>query len=496
MSNPVVRAVLSAVVATVAASCAVGPDFRPPTAPSPAAWSSPLQGGLVAAGVEAEAAWWTRFGDAKLDALIERAVAGNLDVKQAAGRLAAARAMRRGTLAAFFPDLNFGADYAHRQASAATGSVPNFTSSRDFDDYSVGFDSSWEIDLFGGLRRATEKAGAEMEAADADLADAMVTVLAEVARNYVQMRSMQARVAIAEGNAASQLETLDLVRWRFDAGLAGALDVEQATYNREETRSRVPALEVELAASRHRVAVLLGLEAGALDAELAAPAPLPVVPSQVGVGVPADLLRRRPDIVAAEKRLAAATAAVGVATADLYPKLTLSGTFAVSASEFTSLDAVAARAYSIGPSLRWNLFDAGRLRSVVNMRSAEVDAALAAWESAVLAAGEEVENALVGCVREQQRRERLEEARAAARRALGLARLQYENGLVDFQVVLEAQRSVFVFEESLADSEAKVLTNFVSLYKALGGGWESVRCSDGGCATKAAEEVTSAAGVR
>lgn len=483
MSERAVR-LFSVLLAMTATACSVGPDFRPPDATLPPAWASPLQAGLEAL-PEMDARWWEQFHDPKLEDLLSRAVAGNTDVAEALARIRAARAVRGGALAGFFPQLDSVDEYSRRQVSGATGSLPVLSSSREFDNWGAGFDSTWEIDVFGGQRRAYEKASAEVDAAGADLHAALVSVLGEVARNYVEMRSLQARIAIAQQNAASQLETLDLVRWRHDAGLAGALDVEQATYNRDETRSRVPALEIQLAAARHRIAVLLGLEAGALDTELAEARPLPPVPASLSVGIPADLLRRRPDVVAAEKRLAAATAAIGVATADLYPKLSLSGSFSVSASDITSLDAVAARGFSIGPTLRWNLFDAGRLRSVVNVRSAEADAAVAAWESTVLTASEEVENALVGFVREQQRRELLASARDAAKRALGLARLQYENGLVDFQRVLEAQRSVFVYEESLAVCEASVRTNAVAIYKALGGGWQDVRCGDSACAAPA-----------
>lgn len=480
------RKLVPALLALFAASCSVGPDFRPPAGRMPEQWASPLQAGLDASSADPERAWWKQFHDPKLDDLVQRAVAGNTDVAEAVARVRAARALRSGSVAGFFPKLDTSAEYSRLQISGATGSQPVLASSREFDNYSVGFDSTWEIDVFGGQRRSLEKTSAELEAAGADLHAALVSVLGEVARNYMEMRSLQARVAIAEQNAASQLQTLDLVRWRFDAGLAGALDVEQASYNRDETRSRVPALAIQLAAARHRLAVLLGLEAGALDAELAAAAPLPAVPASVSVGIPAELLRRRPDVVAAEERLAAATAAIGVATADLYPKLSLSGSFSVSASDIANLDAVAAHGFNVGPTLRWNLFDAGRLRSIVNVRSAEAEAALAAWQTTVLTAGEEVENALVAFVRERERRDRLADAREAARRALDLARLQYENGLVDFQRVLEGQRSVFVFEESLAASEASVRTNVVALYKALGGGWQDVACGDAGCSVASA----------
>src|SRR5207253_2464397 len=196
-----------------------------------------------------------------------------------------------------------------------------------------------------------------------------------------------ARVAVAVDNAKSQEQTLQIVQWRFQAGLTGALDVEQATYNLAQTRSRIPALEIDLAAARNRIAVLIGSSAGSLDAELAQRKPVPSPVSAVAVGVPVDLLRRRPDVAAAERRLASATAAIGVATADLYPKLTLSGTFSVAATDIAALDSSAARGFSIGPQLRWNLFDAGRLRSVVKQRSAEADAALADWQAAVLQAG-------------------------------------------------------------------------------------------------------------
>jgi NodT family efflux transporter outer membrane factor (OMF) lipoprotein len=308
-----------------------------------------------------------------------------------------------------------------------------------------------------------------------------VSVLAELASNYVEVRSLQARLAIAEDNARSQSDTLDLARWRYEAGLVGALDVEQATYNLAQTRARIPDLQTFLAAAANRVAVLLGTPAGSVDAELARREPVPAPPRDVAIGLPTDLLRRRPDVVAAERRLAAATAAIGVATAELYPKLSLSGSFEISATDIARLDTAAARGFAVGPTVRWNIFAGGRLRALVAQRSAEADAALAAWESAVLAAYEEAQNALVAFAQEQRRLERLAEARTAARKAQELARMQYESGVLDFQRVLEAERATLTFEESFAISQAAVTSNLVAIYKALGGGWEMAACDDDRC---------------
>jgi NodT family efflux transporter outer membrane factor (OMF) lipoprotein len=468
---------VAAVVSLLCSSCLVGPDYKPPDASLPPGWPAPVGGGL-AAEAYAPDGWWKNLGDPLLDDLVERAVASNRDVTRAVAQVRAARAARSGAVAALFPTLDASVEYKRRRPSASTVSPD---AKREFNDYAAGFDSSWEVDLFGGLRRSSEQAAADLEAAGADLDDVLVSVLAELARNYVEYRSLQARITIAEDNARSQGETLDLATWRYQAGLAGALDVDQAEYNLAETRSRIPALETQRVAAANRMAVLLGLPAGSLDAELARPAPVPTPPASVAVGVPTDLLRRRPDVAAAERRLAAATAAIGAAKADLYPKLSLSGTFGVSATDFARLDSGAARGYAIGPTLTWNLFDAGRIRSVVNQRSAEADAALAAWESTVLAAFEEAANALVAFVQEQQRRDRLGEARTAARKAQELARMQYESGVLDFQRVLEAERATLVFEESFAISQASVTSDLVAIYKSLGGGWETVSCSDDGC---------------
>jgi len=470
------RAILLALSA-LCSSCLVGPDYKSPALAVPANWTAPLAGGLSGAG-DPTRVWWKSLRDPMLDDLVARAIAGNLDVRRGLARLRAARAARRGATAEFFPTLDASVDYQRRRPSSTTATS---VATREFDDFSVGFDSSWELDLFGGIRRSNEQAEANLAAADADLRDVLVSMLAEVARNYVDYRSLQSRIDIAENNARSQGETVDLAQWRYDAGLAGALDVEQARYNLAETRSRIPALETSRAAAAHRIAVLLGVVPDSMLGELAGRRPVPAPPDRITVGVPTDLLRRRPDVAVAERRLAAATAAIGVAKAELYPRLSLSGTFGVSATDVARLDTVAARGFSVGPTLTWNLFDAGRIRSVANQRSAEAEEALAAWEASVLAAFEEAENALIAFVQEQRRRDRLAQARTAARKAQELARMQYESGVLDFQRVLEAERATLVFEESFAVAQAAVTNNLVALYKALGGGWETIECTDADC---------------
>jgi NodT family efflux transporter outer membrane factor (OMF) lipoprotein len=491
VADRLVARALAAAMSLACASCLkVGPDFSPPASVLPPDWSASLAA-QVAAGPAPDPEWWSAFGDPVLDDLIARSIAGNRDVIRAVALVRAARASKQGAEAAYFPTLDASAGYQRRRTSSGTFSTTEptdptdptepSTSRREFDDFSVGFDSAWEIDLFGGIRRSNEQAARELEAAGADLDAVLVSMLAEVASNYVEVRSLQSRIQVAEDNARSQGETLDLTRWRFEAGLVGALDVEQATYNLAQTRARIPELRTQLDAAANRVAVLVGAPAGSVDDQLAPRRPVPAPPRDVAIGLPADLLRRRPDVVAAERRLAAATAAIGVAKADLYPKLSLSGTFEISASDIAKLDTAAARGFSVGPTLRWNLFAGGRLRALVAARSAEADAALATWEDTVLTAHEEAQNALTAFAEEQRRLERLAEARAAARKAQELARMQYETGVLDFQRVLEAERATLTFEESYAVSQAAVTSDLVAVYKALGGGWEMAACGEREC---------------
>lgn len=478
-AGPAARAAATLLVcAALLGGCnPVGPDFRAPQAPASNAWTAPMDGGLRASSGDL-ASWWSLLGDAHLDDLIRRAMDGNTDKKSAVARVREARARRAEAGGELYPSVDTSVTYERRR-SAGGGNSPS-ASLLGADTFSAGFDASWELDIFGGKRRNIEQRQAELEASRDNLGNVMVTVLAEVARNYVEYRSLQARIGIAQSNVASQSATLELVQLRRDAGLSDELEVAQARYNLADTESRIPPLQTSLAAAGNRLAVLLGVPAGSLDAELAEAAPVPAVPPAVTVGMAADLLRRRPDVAEAEQNVVAANAAIGVATAELYPKLTLTGSIGLSALDLADFGSAASRTFAIGPSIQWNVFDAGRIRARIEASSALEEQVLAAYEGAVLQAYEEAENAMVAFVREQIRRDSLGQGTASARIAASLARTKYEQGVIDFQQVLDAQRAQLGFEESLAQSSAAVTTNLIALYKALGGGWDPADTVDAG----------------
>lgn len=458
----------AALAGVLAAGCAaVGPRYLAPEPGAPPVWQAELAPGVSAAREEPAALgrWWAMLDDPILTRLVERAVAGNLDLKRAQARLREARARRRQAEAGLFPSLDARASARRQRSSAETGAGATATL------YSAGFDASWELDLFGGARRAAEAAAAGVQASEEDLRDVLVSLLAEVAQNYVDVRTFQARIAIAERNRDVQQETYDIARFRFEAGLVTQLDVEQARYNLEQTRAQIPTLQAGLARAEHRLAVLLGGMPGSLRGELAAAAPVPAVPASIAVGVPADMLRRRPDVRRAERELAAQTARVGAATAALYPGFSLVGSVGLEALSLSNLFTAAARTAALGVNALWTVFDAGRLRASLRIESALQEQALLAYESAVRTALEDTENALVAFGREQLRRSALQAATAAAERAAVLARQQYESGLLDFLSVLEAQRTLLSLQDRLAESDGAVTSNLIALYKALGGGW-------------------------
>lgn len=414
------------------------------------------------------ASWWTTLNDPTLTNLIERAVRGNLDLKKAQARVREARARRGISQADLFPTLNATASATRGRNSQAAGRGDTQ------DMYATGFDATWELDVFGGVRRSVEAATADLQASAEDLRNVLVSLLAEVALNYIEARAFQARLAVSEANLQAQTETQALAAVRLEAGLTTALDVEQATYNLESTRAQIPTLQAGLEEAKNRVAVLLGEPPGRVDAELAARQPIPVAPLEVAVGVPADVLRRRPDVSQAERKLAAQTAQIGVATAELYPKFTLLGSIGLNALSLGNLFSAASRTYSMGPSISWRLFDAGAVRKNIAVQSTLQEQALIQYEATLLTALEEVENALVAYAEEQRRREALRKAVQAAQRAVELAEVQYGAGLTDFLRVLDAQRSLLSFQDQLAQSEATLTSNLVRLYKALGGGWTSL----------------------
>lgn len=453
---------------------AVGPDYHSPDVSAPERWSAAMAGGLSAELTDPEkmVSWWKTLDDPGLTSLIERARAGNLDLRQAMARVREARARRGIIRADRFPTLNTTGSASVNRSSEELGG------GTEFDLYAVGFDAGWELDLFGGVRRAVEAADATLAASKEGLHDVMVSLLAEVALNYVELRSFQTRLSIAEANQKAQEQTYEITQARAASGLTSELDVEQARYNLEETRSQIPPLRIGIQQAENRLAVLLGQNPGTLKDELTGPAVIPVPPLEVAIGVPAEVLRRRPDVRRAERLLAAQTARIGVATADLYPSFFLSGSIGLEALSLGNLIESGSRTYGLGPSFHWNLFDSGRIRQNIEVQDALQEQALLSYESSVLAALAEVENSLVAYADEQVRRQSLAEAAGAAGRAVELAQNQYTSGLIDFQNVLNAQRALLSLESQLAQSEGAVTSNLIGLYKALGGGWTSLKPSE------------------
>jgi NodT family efflux transporter outer membrane factor (OMF) lipoprotein len=452
----------------VAACSAVGPDYHPPAAAVPDAFRE--TGAVLVNATPDLAQWWHRLDDAVLDGLVEQATRQNLDFREALERVAEARALRGGAEAELWPTVDASAAYRRLGDSKNT---PLGGLAVDSNSYVTGLDASWEIDLWGRVRRGIEAADADLEATRETARAVLVTVAAETAANYVQLRALQERLAIARNNIDLQERTLALVRTRFESGLVGERDVAQAASNLAALRARVPAIETDLRAAENRLAVLLGLPPGALAADLAQPSRIPVPPAEVAVGVPADVVRRRPDVRSAERALAAETARIGVAEGDLYPQLTLFGSVGFSADHAARLFDGDSNVLAIGPTLRWNLFDAGRVRNRIAAQDARARQALVRWQRAVLAALEEAENAMAAFVREQTRAARLGEAATEARRAVEFAQTQYREGLTDFQNVLDSERVVADLEDQVAQSHALITADLIALYKALGGGWES-----------------------
>jgi len=461
----------AALVLFIFAGCAVvGPDYVKPDTPMPEAWHTPAKNNLAGEHIDKKALadWWTILDDPVLTNLVESAVAGNLDLKEARARVREARARRGISDAGRFPTIDTSGSAKLNRSSEETGSG----SERKL--YAAGFDAAWELDVFGGKKRAVEAAGAELQASQEDLRDVIVSLLAEVALNYVELRSFQTRLSFAEANLDALKETYNITRWRRQAGLTTQLDVEQAKYSLEQTRAQIPALQTGLEQAKNRLAVLIGQHPGSLRNALAERKAIPVTPLEVAVGVPADILRQRPDVRRAERRLAAQTAQIGVATADLYPRFSLLGSIGLEALSPGNLFLTSSRTHGIGATVAWPLFDAGAIRSNIEVQTALQEQALIRYEAAVLTALEDVENALVAYAKEQRRRQSLTEATEAARRAVDLAQKQYTSGLIEFGNVLIAQRSLLSLEDQLAVSEGEVTSNLIALYKSLGGGWKSL----------------------
>jgi NodT family efflux transporter outer membrane factor (OMF) lipoprotein len=444
------------------AGCATVKVTNPqPRIAPPAQWSA--AGGAKAADEAALAAWWKRFGDPTLTKLVERAVAGNLDLQTAASRIREARASLASTRAGTRPS-----------ASGSASTTVSGTGANDGDisrRYSAGFDASWEIDLFNRLKASVWQAEATAKAREADLQNVLVTLVADVATSYVDVRSLQQRLAIAEANAKAQQESYDLTGFRAKAGLTTELDVEQARTNLESTRASIVALQSQLAQSKHALAVLLGEVPSALNAELEEARPVPEPPLDLAIGLPADALRRRPDVRSAELAVIAQTAQLKATAAQLRPTFRLAGSIGLEAMKLAKLFVPGASSFNLTPSVSYPVFDRRQLRENVVVQTERQAQAATSYEGTVLAALQEVENNLVALDKEQARREHLALAAEAARRSAEMSLQMYTAGLSDFRDVLDSQRSLLSLQDSLASSQAQVVTDLIRLYKALGGGW-------------------------
>jgi NodT family efflux transporter outer membrane factor (OMF) lipoprotein len=494
--------------------CTVGPDYTPPKWMSPVSWFStgapdgaararPIS---VAVTAPVDPRWWSAFGDPELTSLVERVAAANFDVRVATIRLAESRAQRGVTAADQYPTANGNASYSRERlsqkgaisllsggsggssassdpnsmfngAGGTVGAIPSSVSGGTkippFNLFQYGFDTSWELDLWGRVRRSIESADASVVENEQMRRNALLSAIAEVARDYIELRGTQAQIAIQRDNLRTAQQSLQLTQDRFRGGLTTELDVNTASAQVRTTAARLPQLEQQEAASINALSFLLGLQPAALRDELASAKPVPPVPPQVPVGLPSELAHRRPDILQAEAQLHAATADIGVAQASFYPTVTLSGSFSIQALRTKNLSNWDARQFGFGPSITIPIFEGGRLKAQLELRRAQQQEAALTYQRTVLNAWHEVDNALTAYDAEQRRLRDLGQAVNDNRRALSLAQARYTQGLIDFLQVLDAERNLLAAQQQLTESTTTVSTNLVALYKALGGGWEN-----------------------
>jgi NodT family efflux transporter outer membrane factor (OMF) lipoprotein len=451
-------------------SCTVGPNFNPPPAPTASAWLESQQPG-TSTGPATSVRWWEVFGDDVLDRLVDTAYGENLSLKSAGLRVLEAQARRGIAIGELFPqrqELN--ASFARSGLSENTrlGS----SGPRTENQWRAGFDAAWELDLWGRFRRGIEAADADLLASVASYDDVLVSLIAEVAATYVRLRVLDERLAVAANNVRVQQDSLDIARVRAEAGGTSDLDVEQATSLLKDTESTIPELGIESRQTMHSLCVLLGRPPGDLGGMLGENGHVPKIPPTVAVGIPADLLRRRPDVRRAEQAAAAQSARIGVSVADLLPSLQLIGSVGFEAEDIDKLAEGRALSTSFGPAIRWPILNYGRLVNDVRLQDATFQELLANYSQTVLVAQQEVEDALIGYLRGTEQLERLAESVAAASRAVELSLIQYREGATDFTSVLNTQQVKIRQEDLLATTRGSVALSVIALYKALGGGWE------------------------
>jgi len=445
-------------------ACAVGPDYRVPEV-APAQIERAAAAGFDQS--KFQAAWWRQFDDPTLDALVGEALAENRELRIAFARLRAARSIRDDAANDRFPTVTAGASAEYGEAQQ-----PGFGEERSsIERYDLGLDMAWELDLFGRVQRRIEASEAQSEAAEAELYQLQVSLIAELVDAYGQLRGAQLRERIARENLENQRNSHRLTEQLRDAGVGSELDVLRADARLAATEASLPQLQAQQTRATNRIATLLGQRADRLSVDLA-PRELPAIAKALPIGDPTELLRRRPDILAAERQLAAATANVGVATADLFPRVSLSGFLGFIAGRGSQIGSSAAQAWGVAPSITWAAFDMGSVRARLRGAKADAEGALASYEQQVLLALEESENAFSDYARAQERLLALLRQSGASRAAAEQAAIRYREGTVDFLVLLDAERERLAAEDAQAQAEVEVYRGVVGLYKALGGGWQ------------------------
>ena len=453
---------------------AVGPDYQAPQIPTPDAWTVQVSDQVDSGSQASLQTWWTVFNDPVLDSLIERARLANLDLAIAVSRVSQSRSRLAIAQGGKQPEATAGGS-AQVSKPADDGALEPLAPADGFKSsglYQAGIDASWEIDVFGRVRRSIEAAGAAYQASIEDYRDVMITLYADVALTYVDIRGLQQRIVYAQQNTASQRESLNLAQDRFDSGIVSRLDVVQAQGSLSTTQAVVPDLQLSLQQAINRLAILLGQQAGSLQAEFSSPGPLPKIGSFVGIGVPADVLRQRPDIRSAERLLAAQTAEIGVATADLYPSFSLGGFFGLQTRSLSNLFSSSALTYGLSSPVQWSIFNGGRVRANIDLQSEIAQQDLLIYKNNVLVAIGEVEDAIAAYELNGVRQSHLQVAESAISESENLVLVQYNTGLTNFNNVMTTQRDLFSLQDQLVTNEAGVLASLVTLYKALGGGWD------------------------
>jgi multidrug efflux system outer membrane protein len=452
--------------ASLLTACTVGRDYQLPFTATPVNFIDVTKPEFSNKTIELK--WWEVFKDSQLSAIVNQTILNNHDLKVAHANLREARALYMEAGLNLAPTVTTHSNYTEQLRS--TGSMNNRAFvPRELSLYSAGFDASWELDLFGRVRRNIEASNDEVEMQEASIKEVKVSLVAEVARNYFELRGLQNQLAVIKQNIENQQQTVEITRVRVENGRGTELDTARIAAQLDNTRAVVPSLETAIIQAIHRLSVLTGQLPNALTANLSKAIPIPTLPETIAVGNPADLLRRRPDIQIVERRLAASTARIGVATADLFPKVTFVGTLSLEASTLSSMGAAGSGAYSLGPRISWAAFDLGRVYAQIKAADAHADADLAQYQQTVLNALEETENTLVSYNKTKQKQDFLASAVKSSLRAYDLAQLRFNEGMTDFLTVLDSQSRLLQDQNQFAQSQTETATKLVAVYKSLGG---------------------------